>query len=92
MTIAVMLFTGMLPLSVSALSPRAQDYYKRVVEFIKEEITTREKDFFDFAMDHNNKWKINPLLEELKVILEIYVSINTDSDFLVTDFNIFSFR
>ncbi|KAK2163982.1 hypothetical protein LSH36_71g05101 [Paralvinella palmiformis] len=57
---------GCLPLSVSALSPRAQDYYKKVKELICKEIIPREKEFYDFAVNPDNKWKIHPVLEELK--------------------------
>jgi acyl-CoA dehydrogenase family protein 10 len=66
------LFPGLLPLSVSALSPKAQKYYKKVKDFIQKEITPREKELFDFAMEHNNKWKINPLVEQLKVDKQYY--------------------
>lgn len=61
------LIVGSLPLSPSALSPRAKDIYDRVCKFIKEEVAPIEGDVVKWAFDPQNKWKIPPILEEKKV-------------------------
>ena len=66
---------------MSALSPRAQDYYKKVKELICKEIIPREKEFYDFAVNPDNKWKIHPVLEELKVkyLIIVYALLSSTS-------------
>jgi len=57
---------GSLPLSVSALSPRAQDYHARVKNFIQTKIIPLEKEFFNYHTNPTTKWTIFPKMEELK--------------------------
>ena len=63
----ILALPGALPMSVSALRPYAKDMYKRMREFIEKEIMPVEVEFFMHATKAENKWTINPLLEELKV-------------------------
>ena len=59
---------GSMPLSVSALSPKAQDIFKRLKTFIKEYILPLEPEFYEYHTDPATKWKIHPKLEALKVL------------------------
>ena len=61
------LLAGSLPLSVSALSPRAQDIYNKAKKFIEEEISPVEAEIFLFTQNPANKWKVHPKIEEIKV-------------------------
>ena len=54
-------------MSVSALSPRAQDIYHRVKAFISEHVEAFEVEYHMYAADPQTKWTIHPKLEELKV-------------------------
>jgi len=58
---------GSLPLSVSVLSPRAQDFHKKVKTFVTEDVIPLEKEFYKWSTDPKTKWTINPKLEALKV-------------------------
>lgn len=60
-------FPGSLPLSVSALDPRARDIYYRVRDFIRGEILPVEADFAEYVSDPSKRWTVNPKMEELKV-------------------------
>jgi len=77
---------GSLPMSVSALSPRAQDLYKRVVAFIKEKIEPMEHEFVARAMDPATKWSPHPKLEELKAeakaqgLWNLFLPLDSDPD------------
>ena len=58
---------GALPMSVSALEPRARDIFYRVRDFIQKEVIPLEKKFYTYATNPDTKWTVNPLMEELKV-------------------------
>jgi len=47
-------------------SPKAQDYIKRVKEFIKNEIEPVEEDYLRELHSLDNKWVVLPIIEELK--------------------------
>ena len=58
---------GALPMSASALSPRAYELYQRVKKFIDEKVVPHEQEIHALALDPKLKWTIHPKLEELKV-------------------------
>ncbi len=68
-------FSGSLPLSVSALSPRVQDLHKRVCDFINNYCLPLEAELFEFHSQPETKWKIHPKVEELKVSILYNVDI-----------------
>ena len=47
-------------------SPKAQDYLRRVKEFIKHEIEPVEEDYLRELHSLDNKWVVLPIIEELK--------------------------
>lgn len=47
-------------------SPKAQDYIKRVKEFMKNEIEPVEEDYLRELHSLDNKWVVLPIIEELK--------------------------
>ncbi|MCD8521727.1 MAG: acyl-CoA dehydrogenase family protein [Saccharospirillaceae bacterium] len=47
-------------------SPKAQDYIKRVKEFMKHEIEPVEEDYLRELHSLDNKWVVLPIIEELK--------------------------
>jgi hypothetical protein len=57
---------GLLPISVSVLSPKAQDYYARVKKFIKDHVMPLEQELIQHQ-DTPEKWSVHPKIEELKV-------------------------
>lgn len=61
-------------ISPDGMSPRAKDKYDRVVKFIKEKIEPRDAELMAHAK-HPDKWVVNPLIEELKVNVILFVDI-----------------
>ncbi|ELU09435.1 hypothetical protein CAPTEDRAFT_175366 [Capitella teleta] len=57
---------GSLPMSVSALSPRAQKTFQQVREFIQAEVVPYEAEIARHASNPQTKWTIHPRLEEIK--------------------------
>ena len=56
-----------LPMSVSALSARAQDFHRRVKKFIEEHILPVEQDVMTWHLTPRTKWMTHPRIEQLKV-------------------------
>lgn len=57
---------GSLPLSVKALSPKAQNLHAQVKEFIEKKVIPLEKELFEYHSNPATKWTIFPKLEQLK--------------------------
>ena len=55
------------PLSVTGLSARAQDFHRRVKNFIEERVLPVEQDVLNWHSDPQTKWIIHPRIEQLKV-------------------------
>ena len=55
-------------MSVSALSPHAQELYRRVEEFMKHHVLPADKEIEEYSKDPKTMWTIHPCLEELKVM------------------------
>jgi hypothetical protein len=60
-----------MPVSVAALSPRAQRLHAAVKQFINEHIIPTEHEFLLWSNDPKTKWTINPRLEQLKVGFDV---------------------
>ena len=58
-----------LPVSVSGLSGRAQDFHRRVKRFIREHILPVEQDVLNWHSNPQTKWSTHPRVEQLKVIV-----------------------
>lgn len=55
--------------SPDGLSPRAKNIYDRVKDFIEKEVKPTEKQVIDFYKEEQNRWKVCPIITELKVLM-----------------------
>lgn len=62
-------FTGNMAVSPDGLSPRAKNIYDRVKDFIEKEVKPTEKQVIDFYKEEQNRWKVCPIITELKVLM-----------------------
>jgi acyl-CoA dehydrogenase family protein 10 len=75
---------GALPMSPSALSPRAYDLYQRVRKFIEDKVVPAEEEIHKLGLDPKLKWTIHPKLEELKKearsqgLWNLFIPLDTD--------------
>ncbi|XP_013416643.1 acyl-CoA dehydrogenase family member 10 isoform X1 [Lingula anatina] len=74
-----------MPVTVSALSFKAQNYHQRVKQFIKEHILPLEGEFTQHSFA-DNRWTIHPKTEELKAkakaegLWNLFIPIESDQD------------
>ncbi|XP_064619377.1 acyl-CoA dehydrogenase family member 10-like isoform X2 [Lineus longissimus] len=76
---------GLLPVSVTALSPKAQDYHARVRKFIKDHVLPLEQEFIDHQ-DGEDRWSVPAKMEELKAkaksegLWNLFIPLELDPD------------
>eukprot|EP00105_Crassostrea_gigas_P020077 XP_011438766.1 PREDICTED: acyl-CoA dehydrogenase family member 10 isoform X1 [Crassostrea gigas] len=58
--------TSNMAVSPDGLSPRAKNIYDRVKDFIEKEVKPTEKQVIDFYKEEQNRWKVCPIITELK--------------------------
>jgi len=64
-----------LPLSVSALSARAQDLHHRVKKFMEQHVLPVEQDVLSWHTNPQTKWITHPRMQQLKVTVHYLVYI-----------------
>ena len=62
-------FTDQMPVSPEGLSPRAKALYTKVKDFIQKEIKPAESEIMEFYTQEQNRWKVCPTFDRLKVIV-----------------------
>ena len=55
-----------LPVTVGALSPRAQQIHRQVREFVRQHVVPFEYEFLKWMEDNETKWTPHPRLDQLK--------------------------
>ncbi|XP_014664040.1 PREDICTED: acyl-CoA dehydrogenase family member 10-like isoform X2 [Priapulus caudatus] len=57
---------GLLPITVAALSPRAQDYHRRVKIFIRDNVANWENEYMQYQTQPDTRWTVHPRLRQIQ--------------------------